>query len=138
MDDESELLKFLCLIMFVAVLVRFIFIPMIINTEPMAEPSSTPETALIFDAITPEQVVRVEETCRRYIALWEQDEDLYFETLNSANPKIHEINLKAKARMNKIADAYNNYILTNGYVFNGTLPEGIYAYIGRVEDTAEQ
>ena len=92
------------------------------------------DTNDISDTITDEQIARVEEICRRYVALWEADLELYKETLNSDIPKVQEIHTRVKTRMNEIADSYNLYILTNGYVFNGTLPDGIYAYIERIEE----
>ena len=106
----------------------FIFGPPKLNSEVELTPT------VIFDGITEEQIIRVEETCRRYIALWEADLELYNETKDSDNPDIQRIHERVKTRMNEIADAYNNYLMTNGYVFAETLPEGIYAYIGRTEE----
>lgn len=102
---------------------------------PKVAMNPDPTPTMIFDGVTADQIARVEEMCRRYIELWESDLELYNETANSDRPKIQEIHERVKTRMNEIADAYNKYLLTNGYVFNETLPEGIYAYIEQTEET---
>ena len=104
---------------------------------PKVAMTPDPTPTVIFDGVTADQIARVEEMCRRYIELWESDLELYNETADSDRPKIQEIHERVKTRMNEIADAYNNYLITNGYVFNGTLPDGIYACIERIGDTDE-
>ena len=122
-----------CIFVAIGVLgvIVFIFGPPKVTITPDQTPT------VIFDSVTEEQIIRVEETCRRYIALWEADLELYNETKDSDNPDIQRIHERVKTRMNEVADSYNKYLMTNGYVFAETLPEGIYAYIGRTEETDE-
>lgn len=128
MKTFEDFLK--CIFVAIGILgvIIFIFGPPKVTMTP--EPTPT----VIFDGITEEQIIRVEETCRRYIALWEADLELYNETKDSDNPDIQRIHERVKTRMNEIADSYNRYLLINSYVFNGTLPDGIYAYIERIEE----
>ena len=124
---------FNCIIIATGILGVLIFI----FGPPKLKSAAEPTPTVIFDGITEEQTIRVEETCRRYIALWEADLELYNETKDSDNPEVQRIHERVKTRMNEIADSYNKYLMTNGYVFVETLPEGIYAYIGKTEETDE-
>lgn len=128
MKTFTDFLK--CMLAAIGVLgvIVFIFGP------PKVAMNPDPTPTMIFDGVTADQIASVEEMCRRYIELWESDLELYNETADSDIPYVQEIHKRVKTRMNEISDMYNNYLITNGYVFNGTLPDGIYACIERIEE----
>ena len=131
---------FHCFVVAILLLGTLVFIfgpPRVKQEEPtpiVNECSKEPTPTPIIDEITTEQVIRVEETCRRFIALWEADLELYNDTSFSTNEKTQEIHARVTTRMNEIAESYNKYLITNGYVFGETLPDGIYAYIEQIEE----
>jgi len=86
------------------------------------------------DEITPAQIEEVAGRCRWMISLWEQDLEFYNKTLGSDDPAVQEIHEFIKTRMNETAEAYNLYILQNAYVFNGAIPNDIYAAIAKIEE----
>lgn len=90
------------------------------------EEEATPE---IDDRITDEDRKRVEDTCRSIIASWEAEIELY----NKYKDVDKETAEVLKADANATADAYNQYVFENSYVWNGNMPDDIYGAIGRIE-----
>ena len=81
------------------------------------------------DRITEADRKEVEETCRKMIAAWEEDAASYKENIDIDAGKAEEFRMSANAT----AADYNKYMQTHAVVFNGTLPEDIYAAIEPIE-----
>ena len=122
---------FVALLIFGVVAICGILGANILHTQDMA---LTP-TPTVWSYLSEDDLRRiVEADLREYIRLWEQDLDLYNITKDSGDPKIEEIHLRTKARMNDLAESYNTYLQRYSYLFGGTLPEGIYAAIEPIGD----
>lgn len=87
----------------------------------------------VDDATTYETKKQVEDTCRAMIASWEADLLTYKQYKDSDKAEQQSWAEQAKMRANKTASEYNNYILKNGYVWNGNIPSDIYGAIGIIE-----
>ena len=68
-----------------------------------------------------ETMKQVEDTCRSMIASYRSDQ-LY---KDSESTKEREWAMQAKARANKTAMSYNEYVLKNSFVWEGNIPEDI-------------
>ena len=79
------------------------------------------------DSPTVEQIKEVEDTCRKMIESWEADAEIF--RLNG--------DVEAKMRANQTAEAYNEYIAKNSYVWNGNMPKDIYAAIEPIAEGDE-
>lgn len=88
----------------------------------------------IDDRTTYEQKKTVEDTCRSMIASWNADVLTYKQYKDSDSKEQQGWAEQAKMRANKTAATYNEYMLKNGFVFNGNIPSDIYAVIGYIED----
>ena len=81
--------------------------------------------AKIDDSVKEEDKNAVAEECRKMIVAWEADEAVYLESKDIDPERAEEARMSA----NKTAESYNEYLAKHEYVFNGKLPEDIYAAI---------
>ena len=88
----------------------------------------------IDDRTTYEQRKLVEDTCRSMIASWNADILIYKQYRKSDSPEKQSWAEEALMRANKTAVTYNEYILKNSYVFQGNIPDDIYAVITPITD----
>lgn len=75
----------------------------------------------------------VEDTCRAMIASYNADKLTYEQYKDANSAEKLSWAEQAKMRANKTASSYNNYILTNSYLWQDNIPADIYAelpYIG--------
>ena len=77
------------------------------------------------DATNYETLKQVEDTCRSMIASYEADRLTYEQYKNSEDDEQQSWAEQAKMRANRTASTYNNYILENGYVWEGNVPKDI-------------
>ena len=77
------------------------------------------------DATNYETLKQVEDTCRSMIASYEADRFTYEQYKNSEDDEQQSWAEQAKMRANRTASTYNNYILENGYVWEGNVPKDI-------------
>ena len=81
------------------------------------------------DNITNKERVEAEEACRAMIAAWETDA-LTYKQNKDTNPAEAE---QARERANITAASYNDFMMVNGYLWDETLPDGIYGMIEPIE-----
>lgn len=72
---------------------------------------------------------QVEDTCRAMISSYVADK-LAYEGYKDEKP---EWAAQAKARANRTASSYNNYILKNKFVWQGNVPADIYMQLNYIE-----
>lgn len=77
------------------------------------------------DASNYETRKQVEDTCRAMISSYTADKLVYEQYKDSDNAEQLSWAEQAKMRANKTAATYNNYILSNGYVWSGNVPSDI-------------
>ena len=77
------------------------------------------------DATNYKTLKKVEDTCRSMISSYESDKLTYEQYKDSDNEEKRSWAEQAKMRANKTANIYNEYILKNSYVFEGTVPNDI-------------
>ena len=87
----------------------------------------------VGDYVTSEQLQEYEETLRKWIKDWEECIDIYQKYHDSNNQIEQVLAERAKEQANKIADDYNKLIHKYETMYNGHLPDGIYAAIERFE-----
>lgn len=75
---------------------------------------------------------KVEDTCRSMIASYESDV-LTYQQYKDGTAEQRSWADQAKMRANKTASSYNNYILTNTYVWSGNVPDDIKTELDIVE-----
>ena len=75
---------------------------------------------------------KVEDTCRAMIASYESDVLTYQQYKDGTSEQKSWAD-QAKMRANKTASSYNNYILTNTYVWSGNVPDDIKKHLDVVE-----
>lgn len=68
---------------------------------------------------------QVEDDCRAMIASYEADKLTWETYKDSENEERVDYALAAKARANRTATTYNQFILKNSYVFEGNIPADI-------------
>ena len=68
---------------------------------------------------------QVEDDCRAMIASYETDKLTWETYKDSENEERVDYALAAKARANRTATTYNQFILKNSYVFEGNIPADI-------------
>ena len=83
----------------------------------------------VDDRITDEQRMQVENMCYSMMTYWDLDA-LAYTQYKDIDPERAEV---AKSSANRMADRYNEYIFKNGYVFQGNMPNDIYAVSARIE-----
>lgn len=76
---------------------------------------------------------KVEDTCRAMIAQYEADKLKYEQYRDSDNAEKQSWAENAKMRANDTAASYNNYILTNNYVWEDNIPSDIYRTLPYIE-----
>lgn len=67
----------------------------------------------------------VEDSCRAMISSYESDRLTYEQYKDSDSEEKQSWAEQAKMRANKTASTYNNYVLSNNYVWAGNIPEDI-------------
>ena len=67
----------------------------------------------------------VEDTCRAMIASYTADKLLYEQYKDSDDQLELSWANSAKIRANQTASTYNNYIIKNGYIWKGNIPDDI-------------
>lgn len=75
---------------------------------------------------------KVEDTCRAMIASYESDV-LTYQQYKDGTAEQRSWADQAKMRANKTASSYNNYILTNSYIWSGNVPDDIKQRLDVVE-----
>lgn len=68
---------------------------------------------------------KVEDTARSMISSYESDKLTYEQYKDSDSEEKVSWGEQAKMRANKTVSTYNNYVLTNSFVFEGNIPEDI-------------
>lgn len=68
---------------------------------------------------------KVEDTCRAYISSYEADKITYESCKDLTDTVSIETARAAKIRANRTAATYNNYYLTNSYVWKDNVPSDI-------------
>lgn len=79
----------------------------------------------INDSTRYETIKEVEDTCRTMISSYEADKLTWEQYKDSDNEEKQSWAEQAKMRANKTASVYNNYILKNGFVWDGNIPDDI-------------
>ena len=87
----------------------------------------------IDDATNYETRKTVEDSCRAMIASYEADKLTYEQYKDSESDEQRSWADQAKMRANRTAANYNNYILTNSYVWSGNIPEDILLQLPSIE-----
>ena len=77
------------------------------------------------DATNYETRKKVEDTCRAMISSYNSDKLTYEQYKDSDNEEKQSWAEQAKMRANKTAASYNNYILSNSYVWKDNVPKDI-------------
>lgn len=77
------------------------------------------------DATNYDTLKQVEDTCRSMISSYESDRMTYEQYKDSDSSEARSWAEQAKMRANRTASTYNNYILENGYVWEGNVPKDI-------------
>ena len=83
------------------------------------------EIQQVDDATRYQTRKQVEDTCRATIVSYESDRLTWEQYKDSESAEQRSWADAAKIRANKAAVTYNEYILKNGYVFDGNIPESI-------------
>lgn len=79
----------------------------------------------IDDKTSYETRKKVEDTARAIISSYESDKLTYEQYKDSDNEEKASWAEQAKMRANKSASTYNNYVLSNSFVFEDNIPEDI-------------
>lgn len=77
------------------------------------------------DATNYETKKKVEDSCRAMISSYETDKLTYEQYKDSENEEKRGWAEQAKMRANKTASTYNNYVLSNNYVWKDNVPPDI-------------
>lgn len=75
----------------------------------------------------------VEDSCRAMISSYESDFLTYMQYKDSENEEKQNWAEQAKMRANKTASIYNNYVLTNSYVWSDNVPDDIKEQLEYIE-----
>ena len=76
---------------------------------------------------------KVEDTCRAMISSYESDRLAYEQYKDSESEEKQGWAEQAKMRANKTASSYNNFILTNSFVWNNNVPSDIKTELEYIE-----
>ena len=80
-----------------------------------------------------ETMKQVEDTCRSMIASYRSDQLYYEQYKDSESTKEREWAMQAKARANKTAMSYNEYVLKNSFVWEDNIPKDISSELAILE-----
>jgi len=80
----------------------------------------------IDDATNYETIKRVENTCRSMIASYQADKITYEQYKESDNAEKQSWAEQAKMRANRTAASYNEYILSNSFIWRENVPDDIF------------
>lgn len=92
------------------------------------------------DATRYETLKKVEDTCRAMIASYEADRLTWEQYKDSDSEEKRGWADQAMMRANRTAATYNEYILKNGYVWKGNVPDDIRAQLvalGEADDALD-
>ena len=87
----------------------------------------------VDDATLYETRKKVEDSCRSMQASYEADRLTYEQYKDSDNEEKQSWAEQAKMRANKTAASYNEYVLKNGYVWEGNIPKDIRTELPYIE-----
>ena len=110
------------------VLVTFLFAALIINMTPWGRYLwNTREETIqkIDDATNYETKKKVEDSCRAMVASYTADKLTWEQYKDSESAEQRGWADQAKMRANSTAARYNEYVLTNSYVWDGNVPKDI-------------
>lgn len=79
----------------------------------------------IDEATNYELIKEVEDTCRAMISSYEADKLMWEQYKDSEDKEEKSWSNQAKNRANRTASTYNNYILTNSFVWADNVPDDI-------------
>lgn len=114
----------ICVILFVAIIFGCIYVSYV--PAGVALKNKVLHGAQVTeDATSYEALKKVEDTCRAMIASYESDKLTYEQFKASESKEEQSWASQAKLRANKTAASYNNYILSNSYVWAGNVPDDI-------------
>ena len=80
----------------------------------------------IDDATNYETIKKVEDTCRLMIASYQADKITYEQYKESDNTEKQSWAEQAKMRANRTAASYNEYILSNSFIWRENVPDDIF------------
>lgn len=120
--------EFLCGLLAVAFVLAIIGLPIFFGATPKGKAiwnNWFHAVQKADDSTNYETKKEVEDSCRAMISSYETDKLTYEQYKDSENEEKRGWAEQAKMRANKTASTYNNYVLSNNYVWKDNVPPDI-------------